>query len=101
MRAALTFFATRRKVSGRNGKRSASPGCPEGGPKTTITEPRKKKYDNSTRKKINRPLASAARFPSHSAGTRLLCAFTKSASGGPCPGRRLSGEQHSGRNSVP
>src|SRR5512133_2108428 len=28
------------------------------------------KYDNSTLKKINRPVSSAARFPSHPAGDR-------------------------------
>src|SRR6266550_1289394 len=39
-----------------------------------------KKYDNSRLKKINQPVASAARFPSHPARPRLLCTFAASAS---------------------
>src|SRR6476620_11776 len=34
-----------------------------------------KTYDNSTVKTLNRPVASAARFASHPARARLLCAF--------------------------
>jgi hypothetical protein len=40
-----------------------------------------KKYDNSTFKKIKRPVAFAAGFASHPAGARLLWAFTDGASG--------------------
>ncbi len=37
--------------------------------------------DNSPIKKFNEPLVSAARFPSHPAGARLLCAFADGPSG--------------------
>jgi hypothetical protein len=40
-----------------------------------------KKYDNSTFKKIKRPVAFAAGFASHPARARLLWAFTDGASG--------------------
>ena len=40
----------------------------------------KQKYDNSTLKKINRPVAFAACSPSHPARVRLLCAFADGAS---------------------
>jgi hypothetical protein len=43
------------------------------------TKNENKKYDNSTLKKINRPVASAARFSSHPGHPRLLYAFAKSA----------------------
>ena len=40
-----------------------------------------KKYDNSTLKKINRPVAFAARFPSHSTRVRVLCTLADRSSG--------------------
>ena len=41
------------------------------------TSTKKTKYDNSTLKKINRPVAFAACSPSHPARVRLLCAFAR------------------------
>jgi hypothetical protein len=40
-----------------------------------------KEYDNSILKKINQPVAFAARSPSHGGRTRLLWAFAGGASG--------------------
>jgi hypothetical protein len=56
----------------------------------TSTKTENKKYDNSPLKKINQPLALAARFVSHLAGARMPWAFTRSASGSPATGRILS-----------
>ena len=60
----------------------------------TSTKNENKKYDNSTLKKINRPLAFGARFPSHRPRPRLVCAFAAGASGYPATRRRLSRLQH-------
>src|SRR5205814_6870317 len=63
----------------------------------TIQPPQKnenKKYDNSTLEKVNRPLAFAARFPSHRPRPRLVCAFAAGARGYPATRRRLSQLQH-------
>jgi hypothetical protein len=45
------------------------------------TKNEKQKYDSSTLKKINQPFAFAARFPSRSARTDIICAFVDSSSG--------------------
>jgi hypothetical protein len=70
------------------------------------TKNENKKYENSTLKKINQPVAFAARFtacpanldytrfPSHPARVRLLCAFANGASGYASTGRRLSQQKH-------
>src|SRR5207248_9667641 len=50
-----------------------------------------KRYDNSRLKKINQPVAFAARLPPHSARARVLCAFTDRSSRYPST-RRTQGD---------
>jgi hypothetical protein len=46
----------------------------------TSTKNENKKYDNSTLKKINWPVAFAARLSSYTTRPRMLCAFANGAS---------------------
>ena len=62
----------------------------------TSTKNENKKYDNSTLKKINRPVAFAARFPSHPARARLLCAFADRRERLSSTGRRLRNDNTAG-----
>src|SRR5436190_24312631 len=54
-------------------------------PTSTKNENENKKYNNSRLKKINQPVALAARFPSHPAHPRRSCAFTSGLGGSPGP----------------
>ena len=62
----------------------------------TSTKNENKKYDNSTLKKFNQPLAFAVRSSFHPARALLLCAFAgpESFRGWPTTGRRLSQPKH-------
>src|SRR6266700_4606040 len=61
-----------------------------------------KRYDNFTLRKINRPVAFAARFPSTLARVRMLGAFADDSSGnwagndGDAKGRPVNNEKRSG-----
>jgi hypothetical protein len=62
----------------------------------TSTKNENKKYDNSTLKKINWPVAFTARFTSHRSRPRLFYAFAERASTitSAVAGRRLSWQQY-------
>jgi hypothetical protein len=47
----------------------------------TSTKKENRKYDNSPLKKINQPVAFAARFPTNLSCAHRLCTFAQSASG--------------------
>jgi hypothetical protein len=46
---------------------------------SNLNQNKNRKYDNFTLNKINRPVAFAARFPSHPTRAHLLCAFADRA----------------------